>query len=314
LVVADLKKSASYTDRFSDRISFWIVVVSSLSASHVYLYYSVGRYLAVFWEALWLFFGFAALIFTAAAHLSPSVDGTGSSAVRAAMRIGGAFWNIFVFIVSAAMLAQNVLPFFPKGTLSSRFYGSCVFAVLVCLYGIYEARNVRTTFLKLRTGKLHGGERIRIVQFSDVHIGPFMSVGQIDRVVRRVIIARPDIVVVTGDLVDSEPGIGGYIPPYYSPFRESLRKISKDVPLGVWAVPGNHEYYGDVEKSLEFVRSCGIKVLRSEKAVFDHIVLLGADDIDHLLRGSPHGVSASERLVGSLSPGESEKFVLLHNV
>jgi hypothetical protein len=111
-----------------------------------------------------------------------------------------------------------------------------------------------------------------IIQLTDVHIGPLIGEEFAERMVRRVNALKPDLIVITGDLIDGR----------LSDLRrhiEPLRKLrARD---GVYAVTGNHEYYWHVDAWLEHIRSLGITVLRNEHVTIgDAFVLAGVDDSD----------------------------------
>jgi predicted MPP superfamily phosphohydrolase len=69
---------------------------------------------------------------------------------------------------------------------------------------------------------------------------------------------KPDMVVITGDLVDSTPGIIG-------PEIAELRRLQS--LFGSFFVTGNHEYYSGVEAWLDFLRKMGIQPLMNERVV-----------------------------------------------
>lgn len=75
---------------------------------------------------------------------------------------------------------------------------------------------------------------LRIVQLSDLHVGPHTSRRFLARVARLTAEADPALVVVTGDLIDDHaPDVD-----HYAAALGGLR-----APLGVYAVPGNHDVY-----------------------------------------------------------------------
>ena len=113
----------------------------------------------------------------------------------------------------------------------------------------------------------------RIVQISDIHIGPLLDRRFAEQVVSRVNALAPDLVAVTGDLVD-----GG------------VRQLARDVePFGglrarhgVYFVTGNHDHYSGADSWVSHIRSLGLRPLRNERvcirvgeAAFD---LIGVDD------------------------------------
>jgi len=109
-----------------------------------------------------------------------------------------------------------------------------------------------------------------IAHLTDVHIGPLIGESFTELLVQRVNALRPDLIVITGDLID---GPLSELRPHIEPLR-GLR--ARD---GVYAVTGNHEYYWNVEPWLQHLRSLGIRVLRNEHATIDGAFeLAGVDD------------------------------------
>jgi predicted MPP superfamily phosphohydrolase len=114
---------------------------------------------------------------------------------------------------------------------------------------------------------------LRIVQISDLHVGPLLGRGFAEDVVERVNALDPDVVAVTGDLVDgSVARVGDDVEPF-----ARLRARH-----GVFFVTGNHDVYSGGEAWAVRVRGLGLRVLRNERveirrhgAVFD---LAGVDD------------------------------------
>jgi predicted MPP superfamily phosphohydrolase len=113
----------------------------------------------------------------------------------------------------------------------------------------------------------------RIVQISDLHVGPILGRRFAEDVASRVNALAPDLVAVTGDLVDG-----------------LVEHVAHDVePLGglkarhgVFFVTGNHDHYSGADAWAEHGRRIGWRVLRNERseirvgdAVFD---LVGVDD------------------------------------
>ncbi len=110
----------------------------------------------------------------------------------------------------------------------------------------------------------------RIVQLTDVHVGPMIGKGFIDDIVARVNALSPDLVAITGDLVDgSVAEIGEAVRPL-----AGLR--AKD---GVFFVTGNHEYYSGADEWIAFLATLGIKTLRNERVPLPRgFDLAGVDD------------------------------------
>ena len=106
---------------------------------------------------------------------------------------------------------------------------------------------------------------LSIVQITDVHIGKTLGKSFMDDVVKQVNALDADMVVITGDLIDMPVNqIGDKL--------DSLRAIQSR--LGVYYVPGNHEYFYGVHKIMEYVRTLGVHVLSNRSMVINHTINL----------------------------------------
>lgn len=113
----------------------------------------------------------------------------------------------------------------------------------------------------------------RIVQISDIHIGPLLDRRFARELTERVNALEPDLVAVTGDLVD---GSLSKLRDEVEPFR-GLRARH-----GVFFVTGNHDHYSGARGWAERVRELGMRVLRNERVTLEQdgcaFELAGVDD------------------------------------
>ena len=111
-----------------------------------------------------------------------------------------------------------------------------------------------------------------IVQLTDLHIGRTLKRDFLQRVVERTNALRPDMVVITGDLVDLPA----------QAVRQDLQPL-KSLEAPGYFVTGNHEYFHDVESILREVRALGIRPLANEAIQFGNdegrINLVGLNDL-----------------------------------
>jgi predicted MPP superfamily phosphohydrolase len=97
---------------------------------------------------------------------------------------------------------------------------------------------------------------LRIVQITDLHIGPLIKGEWLRQVVNKVNALKPDLIVITGDLVDgSVEDLGHHV--------ASIADLQ--APQGIYFVTGNHEYYSGVEQWCGYISKLGIRVLRNER-------------------------------------------------
>jgi uncharacterized protein len=131
---------------------------------------------------------------------------------------------------------------------------------------------------------------LRIVQLTDIHVGPTIGRDFIERIVAKVNALSPDVIAITGDLVDGS----------VSELREHVAPLAKlRARYGVYFVTGNHEYYSGVDEWIAHLRSLGIRVLRNERvriAGDEGIDLAGIDDHEAGVPG--HGSDLRRALDG----------------
>lgn len=125
-------------------------------------------------------------------------------------------------------------------------------------YGLLYGRlNLETTTQKVPLPRLpRSFDGFRIAQMSDIHIGPFMPFEQIRKYVEITNALKPDLIVLTGDFVTSDPSTQEAV-------VAALSGLA--APFGVFGCLGNHDAWCRVEKSItELFRQRGVRILRSE--------------------------------------------------
>jgi len=174
-----------------------------------------------------------------------------------------------VIYLAALISRKNLSTMFPSAGFS--FFIPLVLSLAVSTYGFFEAGNVRTEQVSIRTSKLPDNiSRFKIVQISDVHIGLIVREERLKKIINEVKLAEPDILVSTGDLVDGQINrLAG--------LEEILNEINPR--YGKFAITGNHEFYAGIDQALDFTRKAGFKLLRGEGAhVGDIMNIAGVDD------------------------------------
>lgn len=109
---------------------------------------------------------------------------------------------------------------------------------------------------------------LRIVQITDVHIGPTLRGSWLRRVVETINGLRPDLIAVTGDLVD---GPVAALRPHVAPLSELKSRH------GTFFVTGNHEYYAGANEWIAELRRLGLQVLRNERVSVVHDAAAAAE-------------------------------------
>lgn len=102
---------------------------------------------------------------------------------------------------------------------------------------------------------LFNGASYKVVQISDMHIGALIDEAFVQDAVARINALQPDIIVITGDLVDAP------IERVHDAIK-TLQYLKSE--FGTYYIVGNHEYFHGIEAIMEHVSSLGIRVLQNE--------------------------------------------------
>jgi len=152
----------------------------------------------------------------------------------------------------------------------------CGAVTLYVAAGFWNAgRMTRTVEVEVPVAGLHPDlEGLRIVQLSDLHIGPGIRGEHIRQVVDAANSLEPDLVAFTGDLADALPR---------NLAAEAAPFLQLRAPLGRFFITGNHEYYSDVDGWLDVARNLGFRTLVNEHAVLERgaarLLVAGVPDL-----------------------------------
>ncbi len=146
----------------------------------------------------------------------------------------------------------------------------------------------------------------KIVQISDLHLGPTLNKDFAIDVVKTTNDLNPDLIFITGDIAD---GKASEIFEMVAPLRD-LKST-----FGVFYVVGNHEYYWGVQGWIDTIAALGINVLVDEHQVIDingtQVTIAGiTDKTAPRLKINNHSFDPKVALSGS--PEQSYKILLAH--
>ena len=103
---------------------------------------------------------------------------------------------------------------------------------------------------------------LRAVMLSDIHLGMYNRSNRLEALVRKINELNPEIVFFAGDIVDEAIG---------AEEEEKMVRLMKGIraPLGLFACPGNHEYYGGLEKNISYLERAGVRELLDQALKID---------------------------------------------
>jgi predicted MPP superfamily phosphohydrolase len=188
------------------------------------------------------------------------------------------FWGVATLFRPAAMP-----PFLALSPFALSLYGA-----------LFGARVLRRERVEVPVSGLPAGwHGARIVQLSDLHSGRHVTAQRLQRIARRAARLRPDLLVVTGDIVHNSPAFA----------RQAAEAIASIGSVhGTFAILGNHDFWAGADAVENALIACGIEVLRNRGVVLrrggDELWLCGVDDpwsgrfdLRAALRGRPHGAA-----------------------
>jgi len=171
----------------------------------------------------------------------------------------GWFFYIFLFL-----LGFEILNLFLK--IKKKIAGTVVLslAALVSIYAMGNANIFQVNHVDIPIKGLKS--ELKIVHISDLHLGPNRGKKYLQKIVKATNDQKPDIVLITGDLVDSNIAL-----------TESILSHLKSLEGPVYFTTGNHESYINLEKALKMISKNGVRILRNEMVKTNNIQLIGLD-------------------------------------
>ena len=170
------------------------------------------------------------------------------------------FLIILAVIVKLLRLIYEKTKGAPVDESRRRFLRGCIWvpAISGALYGgLYEKNHIEFTNIDIDAGDYTRLNRLKIAQLSDVHLGRFFSVKQLQDVLNQIIQQRADMLVLTGDIFDSARGSDN------DEAIKVLNAYSQFFPFGVYFCWGNHEHYRGIEHLKEELEKTNIQVLKN---------------------------------------------------
>lgn len=153
------------------------------------------------------------------------------------------------------------------------------FIMFIVLLGIYVTFIERNLFLIERHDILINEKKnnsLKIVHFTDVQLGDFYNLNQLNKVVYKINKLNPDIIVFTGDLIDN-----AYNYSEIDSISDVLINIKSNI--GKYAIYGNHDYGGGAERHYKnIMNKSGFTVLKNSSISINFndklLHIFGSDD------------------------------------
>jgi predicted MPP superfamily phosphohydrolase len=261
---------------------FFVFILALYLGANIYLFTRGLHALpqGAFRTVFSIVFCFTALIFFVGMIFENSFP---TGIVSAMQHVGGTwlfsllYFVPMVLIIDVVRLINRFLPFLPKiitenptSTGLYLFFSVVGTVAIIFVAGFIRFNNPSVARPAFTTGKAINSVP-KIVVASDLHLGYTIGSRKLNDFVEFINSQNPDIVLLCGDIFDRN------LHPVESKNMTAKLKEIK-APLGVYAVTGNHEYYGDREKAFRYLSETFVLLRDSVAQPTDDIYIVGRDD------------------------------------
>jgi predicted MPP superfamily phosphohydrolase len=230
---------------------------------------------------------------------SNSVSQTGSLLYRfAAVTLGTMLYLLL------SVLLVDILHLFIS--VNAKYYGiaSLTITVIISIYGIWNAFNLRVTNLEIPIKGLV--KEVRAMHLSDIHIGHFRGNNFLQKIVDKTNKENPNVIFLTGDLFDGKIKI-----------HEEIIEPLMQLRAPVFFVEGNHDGYSGIAKIKTMLKKNKIHVLENELVRWDGLQIVGLNHMladHHSVNIHADGERATIKKVLQILPIEKDQpSILLHH-
>ena len=174
--------------------------------------------------------------------------------------------------------------------------------LVILLLGFINANDTRVKHYEIVTGKnISNKENFKIAVVTDIHLGSLIAKNRLEKLTVLVNNQCPDLIILAGDILDEVQA-----PILAEDIGEPLKCLK--AAMGTYAVTGNHEYIGGINRAVKYIESLGIKLLRDTVVQLDDkLILIGREDRDMERFTGKHRKTKEELMKGI----DNSKFLVL---
>lgn len=184
---------------------------------------------------------------------------------------------ILFIIIDIFLLINHLFIKLPPDIISkTKLWGLIIgggIIIITLFIGNYKFNNPKVVNLSLESNKPKTGKSIRIVAASDLHLGHYINKNKLQKYIALINSQNPDLVLFAGDIFDKN---------LYSVSEQSMDEEFQSIKskLGVYAISGNHDYYGQgMERNFDYLSSAGVEVLLdSVSLINNNLYIIGRKD------------------------------------
>lgn len=266
-------------------IIFFLIALSIYSLANFYLF-SKGYHALPVLQNNKLVYSISFIFISALFIAAKIIESKHSSILTDVLNIMGGFWLAYMLYGFLFLLASDIILLGLRipGILSGpdvliyrkwAFIGTAFVSTLLIAVGFINAVIPVVKEYDITINKPAGEVKtLRIAAVSDIHIGSIIRKRSLKKMSGMLQAMKPDVVLLLGDIVDGEigPVMRGDLLQYF---------IRPESTEGLYAITGNHEFIGGAARTIPYIESKGIRILKDEIVTLDGgIQLIGRIDRD----------------------------------
>ena len=248
-------------------IIFIAIVLSIYSLANLYIFFKGLHSLPALRSSKVLYavvFAVLAFVFIAGKLL----EAWHSSVISDILNIAGGFWLAFMLygflflLISDVVLILLRIPgiIHGEGIVQYKkwaFLLTLLVSFLLIAGGFVNSLIPRVKTYNIAIGKAAGIGQFRVAAVSDIHLGSEIRKRSMIKLSGILMKLKPDLVLLLGDIVDGEigPVLRGDLLKYFS---------CPGCDFGLYAITGNHEFIGGAKRTIPYIESKGIRLLKDE--------------------------------------------------
>lgn len=179
---------------------------------------------------------------------------------------------IFIILSDAAMLVIRLVKsskwkYMPALRMIT-VLTAVIFTIVTVTYGLIHVGNIKHVSYNIELSDKKMSEEINLVLITDLHLGSARSEARLNGIVNEINSLQPDVVCIAGDFFNTDFNSIQNV--------EETAQILKTISAkyGVYACLGNHDGGKTLDKMLDFLEQCKIKVLNDEYVTVDNLFTL----------------------------------------
>lgn len=210
----------------------------------------------------------------------------------------------FVLYLIMSVLLVDLIQFIVK--VKPVYYGisAISIALLVFLYGIWNAYNPKTSSIEVPINGIT--KEVRSLHLSDIHLGHFRGKNYLQKIVDAAKKLKIDVVFITGDLYDGKIKLNMEV---ISPFEQ--------LKVPIFFTEGNHDDYTDPETIKKDLRETGIIVLENEVTSWGEFQIIGLNhmpaDLESMDMHAGGEQASMKDILPTLGINKEKPSILLHH-